>query len=254
MCNNNVILGGNAAAVETVKVLFKVMQENEEENKLPWVVSPLIEKYGYIGDVWQKDETIHFRSRWVPNLNLLVGITIEYGVDFTNKYDELDTCVFGESTCICGAFTDTRLDHNDFKAISYDEEKELFIYKGWTYDDQWPILEELLEEKQARDLNFETASDISKEELLQIYNELLPGDYVLKLAEHKNFNGARKAFFELDDNTATGITNYMADHDWNNPNQYATHDKYIAMNFLRTLVSEWDWQRQQRQHQNGRGL
>lgn len=115
-------------------------------------------------------------------------------------------------------------------------------------------MEQLPERKKALDLNFDTTSDITEDQLLQLYGELLPADFVLKFAEHKNFDGARKAFFELDDETASRLSNYIANSDWDDPVKYVTHDKYIAMNFLGKLVTEWEWQQQCRQNFNGLGL
>lgn len=244
MCYNKVVFSGDEAAVENVRAFFKDLQEKEAQNIMPWEVTPLIGNHGYLDNVWQKEGAVHFRSRWVPKLEMLVEIAIQYGVNFTNNYREPGMRLFGEASYGKGAYTDTRLDGRDFQAIVYNEQTGVFHFEGKTYNDDWPIMEQLLERKKARDLNFNTTSDITKEQLLQLYDELLPADFVLKFAEHKNFDGARKAFFALDAGTITRLGDYIANNDWNKPEKYLTHDKYIAMNFLQKLVTEWDYQRQ----------
>lgn len=74
MSYNNVVFSGDPAAVKDVRALFAALQEHEEQNIMPWVVSPPIEKNGYMDNLWQKDETVHFRTRWRPNLDMLAAI------------------------------------------------------------------------------------------------------------------------------------------------------------------------------------
>src|SRR6202034_4599707 len=91
-----------------------------------------------------------------------------------------------------------------------------YVYDGNSYEFEWPIFEKLLEKKkeafepginlmlsgkEANERLFKSTSRISLEELTILHEEMMPGDIVLKFAEHKNFDAARAAFQTWDEHS-----------------------------------------------------
>lgn len=87
---------------------------------------------------------------------------------------------------------------------------------------------------------FDSSSQISKEDLLQLYGDLTEPDLVLKFAEHRNFEKARELFQTLDNQTLTEIDEYLYKTRDYGREQFTTDDKYIAMAFLKVLIKEWN--------------
>jgi hypothetical protein len=103
----------------------------------------------------------------------------------------------------------------------------------------------------SKELLFKSTGNITLEELTAIYPGMLPGDIVLKFAEHKNFDAARAAFQAWDERSIMEMSNLLSQDYRQEEKSYSTRDKYIAMIFLKALVNEWDANRLE---QRGRRL
>ena len=122
-----------------------------------------------------------------------------------------------------------------------------------TYENETPIFEAMIEEKKADNPYFKTTSAVTKEQLTERYGELLPGDIVLKFAEHKNFVKANEAFREMDEGTIAEIDRVLSGNPHTLEN-YETQDKFLAVSFLKLLISEWNKQHRDNEHQANRGI
>ncbi|MDP9079951.1 MAG: hypothetical protein M3O71_21200 [Bacteroidota bacterium] len=111
----------------------------------------------------------------------------------------------------------------------------------------------MLVEKKANNPYFQTTSNLTKEELTGLYGELLPGDLILKFAEHKNFVQARAAFRELDEPTIAEIDRHLSDQHQHARQHYKSRDEFLAVSFLKLLVSEWHTQRRHSQYRTDLG-
>src|SRR5580704_4211771 len=88
---------------------------------------------------------------------------------------------------------------------------------------------------------FVSTGDITRLELYQLYGpELMPADIVLKFAEHKNFDAAKEAFQTWDEESVIQMDNFLIQNFRHEIELYDTRDKYIAVNFLKHLIDEWD--------------
>lgn len=96
------------------------------------------------------------------------------------------------------------------------------------------------EQKDSNELSFKTTSNISKDDLTQVYGELLEGDFLLKFAEHKNFDKAREVFQAMDERTIIEIDNFLIDTYRSSQEQFSTQDKFLAVAFLKQLLNEWN--------------
>lgn len=246
-CDNNVVFSGDATRVERTKTFFKDIQEKQNCDERHWLPP-------FVIDMELNDEKINYSSRWIPNNEALVLIAEAFGVSFVNRYDELSMGIFGEATYSNGLYNDTRLNPQDFQSYHFDKDTGLYVYEEKNYSFEWPIFEKMLEQRKSSALNFKTTSNISREDLVELYGEILPGDLVLKFAEHKNFDKARETFLEMNESTIFQIGNYLEREPWNNRERYKTHDKFLAMSFLHQLIREWNTQRHDNQIKNGLGF
>ena len=216
MCNNSVIFSGEPSAVESVKAVFKEIQDQQEATGKWSLPSYVTADFSNMQDITINENTINYETRWYPNLQGLVQIANHFKLDFVSYYDEPGNGVFGKA--------------------SYSQ--------GTLLENETPISEKMIDGKKA-DNHFKTTSGITKEDLNQLYGELLEGDLLLKFAEHKNFDKAREVFEAMDEQTIIEIDKYLINTSHYGPEQFATTDKYIAMAFLKQLFSEWNQQRQQ---------
>jgi hypothetical protein len=239
-CNNYLILSGTAAAIEdSVKIFTKIEEEQNRTGKyyLPEFVTA---ESSNMTDIIVAENTINYQTRWVPNLEALVQIAKHTGVDFASQYDELQMGIIGEATYQNGIFSNIRLDGNDLQQYHYDMDTATYRYNGENYEDEWSVLMKLLENKKAGLKEFQTTNNITKEQLTLLYGELSAADFVLKFAEHKNFDSARTGFYALNNDVKRKIENFLTNAGEKKLEHFANRDKFIAFEYLINLVNEWN--------------
>jgi len=222
MCNNSVIFSGEPSAVESVKAVFKEIQDQQEATGKWSLPSYVTADFSNMQDITINENTINYETRWYPNLQGLVQIANHFKLDFVSYYDEPGNGVFGKA--------------------SYSQ--------GTLLENETPISEKMIDGKKA-DNHFKTTSGITKEDLNQLYGELLEGDLLLKFAEHKNFDKAREVFEAMDEQTIIEIDNYLISTYRYGPEQFATRDKFLAVSFLTQLISETSIRQKNQQCQTG---
>jgi hypothetical protein len=229
-CDNQVVFSGDATALEKVKIFFEEILEKPEQAETHWLPP-------FVIDIELLDAKVCYCSRWIPNNQALLLLADEFDINFVNHYDELAMGIFGEAKYEQKTYSDIRLDHNDFSSYQYDQETRLYVYDGKNYSFEWPIFEKLLDQKKEGVLNGKSTTEITKRQLFDLYGELLPGDLIIKFAEHKNFEKAREAFNGMDDQVLHEIDNYVS----NKPHakeHYKTEKEFLAFSFLRYLLTE----------------
>jgi len=240
LCSNCVIFSGDETALANVKELFQEIQDQQEATGKWYLPEYVTAAFSHMQDITIHENSINYETRWSPNLQGLVQIANHFNLDFKSYYDEMSNGVFGEATYIKGSLLDVCLDPEDLQGYHFDAANQTYNYKGETYENETPIFERILEEKKAGNHYFKTTNNISKEELNQLYGEMTDADLVLKFAEHKNFEKARAAFLNLDNDTLNAIDAYITETRDFDREQFSTNDKYIAMTFLKVLVKEWN--------------
>jgi len=254
MCNNIVVFTGDPAALENVKALFKEIQDRQETTG-QWYLPPYVTaESSHMLNIAIDQNTINYDTRWLPNLQGLIQIADHYKLDFVSYYNELADWVFGEATYTKGNLLDICLDPADFQTYRFDPGTRLFSYNGQTFENETPVFEAMLEEKKANNPYFKTTSDIAKEQLVQLYGDLLPGDLVLKFAEHKNFDKARETFQEMDEAAIIEIDNFLIANHFHGQEHYKTQEEFLTIAFLKQLVSEWNTKRSGTLYQTGQSL
>jgi hypothetical protein len=217
LCSNCVIFSGEPSAIESVKAVFKTIQDQQEATGKWSLPDYVTADFSNMQDISINENTINYETRGYPNLQGLVQIANHFKLDFVSYYDEPANGISGKA--------------------SYK--------KGTLLENETPISVKMIEEKKADNPYFKTTNSITKKELNQLYGELLEGDLLLKFAQHKNFDKAREVFQAMEEQTIIEIEKYLINTSHYGPEQFATTDKYIAMAFLKELVSEWNQQRQQ---------
>ena len=86
---------------------------------------------------------------------------------------------------------------------------------------------------------FNSTGAITEKELTAIYGPMTPGDLILKLAEHKNFNAALEEFKKWDERSVIEAGNLIGQDYRHQTELYSTEDKSIAVTFFKVLLSEW---------------
>jgi hypothetical protein len=254
-CENTVKFSGDENRLKQLISLFTRLGRKGKKETLGQLPKFISKEKPHFVDISVKSETIYYSTKWNPNNEVLKEIADHFQLDFNNRYDELQMGIFGEASYQNGILLDVKLDPVDFQAYHYDKELLAYLYEGNSYEFEWPIFEKLLEKRKEEikqslnltasgqlpeELVFKSTSKISLNELIGLYEELTPGDIVLKFAEHKNFDGARKAFQSWDEEAITRMANHLNLSFRHEEELYSTKDKYIAMSFLKQLISEWE--------------
>jgi hypothetical protein len=237
-CNNYLILSGTQTAIQnTIKVFAEIEEEQTRTGKyfLPEFVTT---ESSQMTDIVINENTVNYQTRWVPNLEALVQLANHTGVEFVSQYDELQMGIIGEATYQNKIFSNVRLDGNDLQQYHYDVGTATYLYNGQNYEDEWSVLMELLENKKAGLKEFQTKSTITEADLTKLYGELSAADFVLKFAEHKNFDNARNSFYALDNNLIRKIEDFLTNAGEKKLEDFATRDKFIAFEYLIYLVKE----------------
>ena len=95
---------------------------------------------------------------------------------------------------------------------------------------------------------YKSTGKITREDLDKLYHDMSPANIVLRFAEHKNFDAARTEFETWDDYSVIQMGNFFIQNYRLDPaTLYANRDEYIAANFLRSLIAEWDKKQNEQQ-------
>lgn len=95
---------------------------------------------------------------------------------------------------------------------------------------------------------YRSTGKVTREDLDKLYHDMSPADIVLRLAEHKNFDAARAEFETWDDYSVIQMDNFFIQNYRLDPaTLYASRDEYIAANFLKSLIAEWDKKQNEQQ-------
>ena len=149
-CSNTVAFEGNETALEQIKLEFrKMMTKEEKENcgQLPEFISE--NNRGYFFDiVWEEiDSIFNYQTKWSPNTETLMQIAKRFKVDFIHDFEEMGNLIYGRTIFSDNELTDIYLEDEDFEKYQYDEETEIYHFEEKTYDNDYEILEILLERK-----------------------------------------------------------------------------------------------------------
>jgi hypothetical protein len=156
-CHNSVQFTGQPDKVSAAMDFFRSIKEQQTLHKnyeLPDFITAdnksIVEK-GY------DDERVSFRSAWRPPLLALNQIADEFGVGYTNKYEEFGMFEYGKAYYQDGQLDGVRLTPEDAGRITYYPEREVFVFEGKEFDNDEMIIYGMFHKKIA---DFEAARHI----------------------------------------------------------------------------------------------
>jgi hypothetical protein len=231
-CYNHVAFTGSAEALDGIRALFtEILTKQEQDHE--WFLPPYVTaENSHMLDIDIGEKGIEYSTRWTPNLEAVIQIAEHFNAGFTHRYDEPMNFVIGEATFRHGMYEHVSLDPADAGICDH-------------WNDPAKVAE-LLEDRRrvnkairAAEL-YRSTGDMSPDDLREMYGGLTPGDLVLKLAQYKNFDAARKMFNTWDEAAVNEMDSLFIQNHRHPESLFKTEDGYIAVCFLKELISEWD--------------
>ena len=147
-CLNTVQFECGTDTMTEIAQFFYAMSEKEDREKQGQMPDFITEERGHFFEIlWEESNLLSYLTKWSPNTEILQMVADLFKTDFTHSYQELGCCVYGEATYKEGVLTDVFLEYEDFKSYEYDDDTNEYTFEGVTYDNDYDILEILLERK-----------------------------------------------------------------------------------------------------------
>jgi len=145
-CDNTVRFTGEPTIVTTINKLFSKMEKDQEKGcfQLPRFITA---ENRLMTDLSVQPDYIYYRTRCEPNLQALQQIADHFNAGFVNRYAEPGTYLWGQATYANAQAENIDLDRDDLKQFSYDSELACYHYNGKTYDDNFDVLTDMLDDK-----------------------------------------------------------------------------------------------------------
>ena len=140
---------GDTTKKEQLPELFATMAKEEDEThegQLPPFVKAT---EGYMFQTALEDGVLFYQTKWSPNFKVIKKIADHYGLGFYMYYDELGNMVYGEALYENGKLVNLFLEDSDFEQYEYQEDTEDYLFEGKLYENDYDILEILMERKKA---------------------------------------------------------------------------------------------------------
>lgn len=126
-----------------------IQEKQEDKGQLP---SFITEEKDWFFNIECDGDTVHYETRWSPNIAVLKQVADHYGADFKLCYCETGNLIFGEATYEEGELQDICLESADFDQYEYDEDADSYLFEGERYECSEEIMEILLERKKRKTL------------------------------------------------------------------------------------------------------
>ena len=98
-------------------------------------------------DIVFDKHAIHYETRWVPNLDLLVQLAEKYQVGFISKFQAMSNGLYGEAAYSDGKLTAVTLSKEELTTLHYDKTKNGYLLRDEVYEYKGDLLDVLLEQK-----------------------------------------------------------------------------------------------------------
>lgn len=148
-CSNTVEFLGEHSQMEQLKNLFDAMAAKEKRERKGQLPAFAAKEGGFLFETSWEQGILHYLTKWSPNIALIKKVADHFGVGFIYTYDEPGNLVLGEAAYKGGVLTDIFLDDDDYDQYQYDDEKRAYVFEEQGYENNYEILEILLERKKA---------------------------------------------------------------------------------------------------------
>lgn len=136
-CNNIVIFTGSE---DKIKEITNAFLELEDKSREEGVLIGSVEEY--IFDIYvSQDGMFSYQTKWSPNVSDIETLAKQYGLDFNMEFTEEGCQIYGESNSIDGLVTTEVLKDECWDMFEYDDEEDIYMYDGESYE----VMDEILE-------------------------------------------------------------------------------------------------------------
>ena len=146
-CHNRVRFTGEPDRVAQVTDFFKSIEEQQTLHNNYDLPAFITANNNGMFEIWLAEEHIHFRSAWQPPLEALCQISDQFGVGFRAKFEESGMFVYGKAYYQNEELDLVRLTGEDMAKITYDPDREVFLYEGNEFDNDETIIYSLFNKK-----------------------------------------------------------------------------------------------------------
>lgn len=152
-CNNTVSFTGEPHQLQKLSMLFGHMAINEKQEDKGQLPAFITEEKDWFFNIESDGDTVHYETRWSPNIEVLKEVANHHGAGFQLYYCETGNLIYGEATYEGGVLNDIFLEPDDFDLYAYDEDKDNYLFEGERYESPDEIMEILLERKKRETAN-----------------------------------------------------------------------------------------------------
>lgn len=102
---------------------------------------------GYLFEIQMWEGQLSYLTKWSPNIEVITFVAKQYGAEFIYNYEELAMAIYGVAFYRNEQLQDICLAEEDFKCYQYNETDENYTFEGEVFQDDWEIMEILLQRK-----------------------------------------------------------------------------------------------------------
>lgn len=149
-CSNSVQFNCNSHQLAEIVQLFEQLAAKENLEKKGQLPDFIQAERGHMSQNFWHNNTLHYETRWCPNIEVMQAIADYFGVGFSYTYEEMSNMIYGFAEYNCGVLTDISPDLTELASYSYDEKKDVYLFEGAEYHSDYKILKRLLGRKKSK--------------------------------------------------------------------------------------------------------
>lgn len=146
-CLNTVKFEANEAGTEELRTLFLRMAEKEILENKGQLPTGYEGSRGYLFEIQMEDDQLSYLTKWSPNTEVIIFVAKQYGAGFIYNYEEYNMGIYGLAFYKNEQLQDISLNEEDFNLYQYNESDQNYAFEGRIFQDDWEIMEILLERK-----------------------------------------------------------------------------------------------------------
>lgn len=149
-CLNTVKFEANKAVTEELRILFLRMAEKEILENTGQLPAGYEGRNGYLFEIQMEEGQLSYLTKWSPNMEVITFVAKQYGAGFIYNYEEPLMAIYGIAFYKLEQLQDISLSEEDFKLYQYNESDGSYAFEGRIFQDDWEIMEILLQRKVKR--------------------------------------------------------------------------------------------------------
>lgn len=149
-CLNTVTFEASESVNEQIRLLFIEMAEREILSSKGQLPPDYVGDTGYLFEIDWLESQLCYLTKWSPNIPVVIAVAKQYNAGFIYRYEELGMGIYGVAIYRKGVLIDIYLASEDFEQYSYSDNGQTYVFEGEDYDNDWDVLEILLQRKVKR--------------------------------------------------------------------------------------------------------